>query len=213
MLKKFALFSLIMLLGAACNHQPTQGPVLDKTNSTGAWQYPAVLKEAIRPLHSRYPALQEVSIKFAFSQAFRGAVMQAQPQWPSMLHPGQDRRYQIEIRPYLLLREEQDTLALHRIPRNVLIGWLGHELGHISDYENKGFGEMIGLGLGYLTSEVSQKATERRADSIATMHGLGPEIIAVKQFILREKAFPLSYRDKIRRIYPSTDHIEALLAE
>jgi hypothetical protein len=213
MIKKFVISPLLLALVVACSHEPVQGPFLTESKSTDAWEYPAVLKEAIVPLRSHYPALRKVSIKFAFSRAFSGAVMQAQPQWPGMLRPGQARRYQIEMKPYLLLRDEQDTLALHRIPQKVLIGWLGHELGHIADYENKGFWEMIDLGLGYLTSAVSQRATEQRADSIATRHGLGPEIIAVKHFILTEKAFPVSYRDKIRNLYPSTDHIEALLAE
>lgn len=213
MIKKIGILALIITLGAGCSSQPAHSPIPTESKSTGSWQYPWILEEAITQLRSHYPALREVSIEFAFGRDFSGAVMQAQPQWQSMLHPGQARRYQIKMKPYLLLRKEQDTLALHRIPPAVLVGWLGHELGHVADYESKGFWGMIGLGFGYLTSEDSQRATEQRADSIATRHGLGPEIIAVKHFILKEKAFPVSYRDKIRNLYPSTDHIEALLAE
>lgn len=209
-LKKPLMLLGLLFLVSACSSSP-------KTQSAGrmagAWHYPPILNEAIQKLRRHYPQLQEVPIHFQFDRDFSDAIMQAQPRFLSMLNPTARRRYQIEMQPYLLLREDQDTLPLPSIPDPVLLGWLGHELGHIADYENKGWGAMLGLGLGYLFSESSLRATEQRADSIATRHGLGPEIIAVKNFILKEKAFPEGYRQKIRDLYPTTSEIEALLPE
>src|SRR5690625_4767656 len=88
-----------------------------------------------------------------------------------------------------------------------MIGWLGHELGHVMDYRSRsGFGMMI-FGLRYLYSKNYLKEAERRADSFAIRHGMGNYIIATKNFILNHSDISEKYKDRIRRLYLSPEEI------
>jgi hypothetical protein len=88
-----------------------------------------------------------------------------------------------------------------------MIGWIGHELGHIMDYESRTNKGMVAFGYNYLRSGTYVKKVEVIADTYAVNHGLGRYIIATKRFILDNAELPQAYKDKIARLYLSPDDI------
>lgn len=88
-----------------------------------------------------------------------------------------------------------------------MIGWIGHELGHILDYEGRSNAGMISFGYRYYFSPAYVKHAEMVADSLAVERGMGNYIIATKRFILNHAELPQAYKDKISRLYLSPDVI------
>ncbi|GGN03594.1 hypothetical protein GCM10010967_42960 [Dyadobacter beijingensis] len=166
---------------------------------------PQVLEAEILRALSFYPSLVPVKIRFVFKQRIKGSVMQAQPLITTMF--GTAREYRINISA--LFRLTHTAIPIRQVPSDILIGWIGHELGHIMDYEQRNLWGMLRFGAGYLFSSSFVKNAERVADTFAVNHGLGNYILKTKYFILDHAALPEKYKQKIARLYLSPDDIVA----
>lgn len=166
---------------------------------------PSVIEASILKALSFYPELKDVQISFIFKQHIRGSVMQAQPVFTTLLGQRHLRKYRINISA--LFKLTHSAVPIHQIPDNIIVGWIGHELGHIMDYESRSNLGMIGFGLSYLFSSGYIKRVELLADTYAVNHGLADYIIATKRFILDHAELPQAYKDKIARLYLSPDDI------
>jgi hypothetical protein len=164
---------------------------------------PKVLSKEIITALSFYPELAQTPISFKFRRRIRGSVMQAQPIIGSFF-TGR-RKYQINISALFTLTHA--AVPIHQLPSEILIGWIGHELGHIMDYENRNTLGMIRFGVGYLLSSKFVRKAEKVADTYAVNHGLGRYIIATKHYILDHTSLPEKYKRKIARLYLSPDDI------
>lgn len=131
--------------------------------------------------------------------------MQAQPVFSSLLGSRANRSYQINISSVFTLTHS--LTPIHHLPDQIMIGWIGHELGHIMDYQTRTNLGMVGFGLSYITSPEFVKKVERIADDFAVRHGLGPYLVATKRFILDHAELPQAYKDKIARLYVSPEEI------
>ncbi len=173
---------------------------------------PALLREEILLSLSFYPNLLDTHIKFVIvDPAIKSSVMQAQPELKTMFKPEGQRGYLIRISRYF--RGDDVSLPIEEVPQNILIGWIGHELGHIMDYLDRNAFEMARFGIGYLTSRRYLMQAERRADQFAISHGLGENIVATKNFILDHADLPERYKAKIRRLYLSPEETIMLIEE
>jgi hypothetical protein len=166
---------------------------------------PAVIERQVLIALSHYPELKDVPIHFVFKKNIRGSVMQAQPVFRSLLKNRNKRRYRVNISA--LFRLTHTVTPIHQLPDDILIGWIGHELGHIMDYESRSNTGMVMFGYHYLRSGSYVKSVENVADTYAVNHGLGNYIIATKRFILDHAELPESYKNKISRLYLSPDAI------
>ena len=104
-------------------------------------------------------------------------------------------------------------MPIEQIPDTVMIGWIGHELGHIMDYEHRSNAGITLFGYRYLFSPAYVKEAERVADTYAVERGLGKYIIATKRFILDHAEIPQAYKNKIERLYLSPDVIVDLVTK
>lgn len=102
---------------------------------------------------------------------------------------------------------EGEVYQIHRLPFEVLTGWLGHELGHVTDYLHRSLFSLTAYGFGYLFSKSYCKGAERSADEYAITHGMGEYIQATRNFILNHAHFPDSYKQKIRSLYLSPEEL------
>jgi hypothetical protein len=168
-------------------------------------QIPTVLEKNILKALSFYPELKDTIISFVFKSNIKSSVMQAQPVFLTLLNRRKNRRYRINISAHFKLVHSQ--MPITEIPDEVMIGWIGHELGHILDYERKSNAGMISFGYQYIFSPSYVKQAERDADTYAVERGLGKYIIATKRFILDHAELPQSYKNKIARLYLSPDVI------
>jgi hypothetical protein len=168
-------------------------------------QIPALIEKNVLKALSFYPELENTTIGFIFKTNIKTSVMQAQPVFMTLLRRRKNRRYRINISEYFKLINTQ--IPIQQIPDDVMIGWIGHELGHILDYEGKSNAGMVSFGYRYYFHSSFVKHAEMVADSLAVERGMGNYIVATKRFILDHAELPQAYKNKIARLYLSPDVI------
>lgn len=160
---------------------------------------------------SHYPELKDTPIEFKFKKKIKKSFMQAQPKVASLLKNKKKRSYFVLISERVEIDDE--VFEVKNAPSNVLIGWIGHELGHIMDYRERSSMNMLWFGFKYLTSKNYIQEAERVADTYAVNHGLGKYIIATKDFILENTNLAESYKSRIKKLYLSQEEIMDLVDE
>ena len=172
---------------------------------------PEEMQDVILTALSFYPALADTHIEFIYKPDIRKSVMQAQPKVSTLFRRKSKRVYVIKISRYLQL--DQEELDVSTLPFEVLVGWIGHELGHIMDYKDRSGLAMMGFGAKYWMSEKFLIGAERRADLYALRHGLGDKIICTKNFVLNHDGISESYKERIKRLYMSPEEFSQMLSE
>jgi hypothetical protein len=167
-----------------------------------------ILEEAKIAL-SFYPQLKDIPIDFKYKDNIKKSFMQAQPQLSNLFKGKENREYNIFISSRFLIEEEE--FSMEEVPSDVLIGWLGHELGHIMDYREKTAMGLVIFGFRYVTSSNYIKEAERAADVYAVNHGMGEYILATKDFILNNSSLSDAYKERIARLYLSPEEIIVLV--
>lgn len=167
-----------------------------------------IKKEVIEAI-SYYPELYDTAIEFKFKNNIKKSTMQAQPRFASFFKSKENREYVILISRNIQIEGEQFTID--DIPSDVIIGWIGHELGHVMDYRNRTNVGMLIFGLKYLFSSAHIKEVERAADTYAIAHGMGDYILKTKNFILDNANLSEKYKDRIRRLYISPEEVMELI--
>lgn len=201
--------SYIFFFNMIANNPYTAVP--NQFNNLNIYEYgvnktiPKIMEESILIALSHYPELKETKINFVFKQDIKKSVMQAQPILGSLLVGKEGRAYQINISSMFKLTHS--AMPIHQLPKGILIGWIGHELGHIMDFESRSTFGLIKFGFGYLFSERYLKQAEVIADTYAVNHGLGEYIVQTKRFILNQSDLPEIYKARIARLYLSPDDI------
>ena len=172
---------------------------------------PESIKEEALIALSHYPELKDTPIEFKFKKSIKKSTMQAQPEFASIFKGKKKRKYKILIAEQITI---SDTLCYTRdMPSEIVIGWLGHELGHIMDFKHRSGTGLIGFGIGYISSKKYIRKAERRADSFAVTHGMEKYILATKEFILERAGLSKKYVDRIKRLYLSPEEIMQLVKD
>ncbi|MBL3657111.1 hypothetical protein [Fulvivirga sediminis] len=166
---------------------------------------PEALNREVLTALSYYPELKDTRIRFVFKENIKKSFMQAQPIIKSMFSGKVNREYVIFISRFFKIGNEK--IFIHNIPFDVVVGWIGHELGHVMDYKNRGLLRMIKFGIGYLISKSYVIGAERVADTFAIEHGLADKIIATKNYILNHADLPEKYKNKIRKFYMAPEEV------
>ena len=174
-------------------------------------EIPSVIERQTLIALSHYPELKNTRIRFIFTRKLKRSVMAARPMISSLLKKREKRTYDVLINPVFKLEHSFETIR--QIPDSVMIGWIGHELGHIMDYESKSTWGILGFGISYGFSKKFIRKAERIADRFAVERGLGEHLVATKSFILDHTELPLAYQEKIAALYLSPDDIVELVAE
>ncbi len=168
----------------------------------------SIMKEALQAL-SYYPELTDTEIVFKFKDNIKKSTMQAQPTFSSFFKGKKNRGYHILISRNIQIDGEHFTIA--DIPKDVLVGWIGHELGHVMDYRNRSTLGMMIFGVKYLFSHAHLKEVERAADVFAISHGMGDYILKTKNFILDNTSLSEKYKKRIRNFYMSPEEVMHLI--
>ncbi len=172
---------------------------------------PKIIKEKVNKALSYYPELKNTSIEFKIKKNIKKSTMQARPIWAFLWKSRKNRSYIILIsKKFKIENQEFNTLD---IPSEVFIGWIGHELGHVMDYENRSKLSLILFGIKYIFSKKSIKEAERTADTFAVSHGMANYILATKDFILNNASIAQDYKARIIKYYLSPEEIMELVEE
>jgi len=171
--------------------------------------YPESLQHETELALSYFPQLKDVKITFKFKTDIKKSTMQAQPDFGSLFKPRSRREYFIFIsEKFKISGKEFKTI---NVPSDVLTGWIGHELGHILDYENRNTFNLIWFGLRYLYIEKHIVEAERAADTFAVNQGMEDYIVKTKNFILNHADIDQDYKKRIKRYYLSPEEIMELV--
>ncbi|MGY5850181.1 hypothetical protein [Salegentibacter sp. F14] len=160
---------------------------------------------------AHYPELKNTPIEFKFKKNIQKSFMQAQPRITGIFKNKKKRSYFVMISEKIVI--ENEVFDVTSVPSDVLIGWLGHELGHIMDYRERSGLNMLWFGLKYFTSKTYIQEAERVADTYAVNHGMGKYIIATKNFILNHAHLSDVYKTRIKNLYLSQEEIMMLIDE
>ncbi|GAA4238782.1 hypothetical protein GCM10022291_30610 [Postechiella marina] len=170
---------------------------------------PIEIKQEVQTALAFFPELDSVSINFEFKKNIKKSTMQAQPVFSTLFTAKHNRRYNILISEKF--KVDDTTFTTKDLPSDVLIGWIGHELGHLMDYEQLNNWKLILFGIKYLFSENSIVAAERSADSFAVKQGMQDYILKTKNYILNHASISEAYKLRIKKYYLSPEEIMELV--
>lgn len=169
-----------------------------------------IIKEVQTAL-SYYPELKDINLEFRFKKNIKKSTMQARPKIGSFFKSREKREYIILISEKFKISDKEFSTI--DVPKDVMIGWIGHELGHIMDYQNRSKLNLVWFGLKYLFSARSIIEAERAADTFAVKSGMEDYILKTKDFILNNAGITASYKLRIQKFYLSPEEIMEIVNE
>ncbi|WP_452228129.1 hypothetical protein [Lacinutrix sp. MEBiC02404] len=170
---------------------------------------PESIKDEIKTALSYYPDLKNTAINFEFKKNIKKSTMQAQPSFGSVFRKKGKRSYNIYISETVNI--SGDILYTKDMPKEVIIGWIGHELGHVMDYRNRSNFNLIWFGVKYLLSDNHIAEAERSADTFAVKSGMEKYILITKNFILNQANIDEKYIARINKYYLSPEEIMEII--
>ncbi|TYP97574.1 hypothetical protein C7447_104268 [Tenacibaculum adriaticum] len=170
---------------------------------------PQSIKREVKLAFKYFPQLEETKITFKFKRNIKKSTMQAQPTFKSFFTSRKNRSYVVLISKKFKISDKE--FLTKNIPPDILIGWIGHELGHIMDYQNRSKMNLIWFGIKYLLSDSHIVKAERAADSFAVSHRMEDYILKTKDFILNNAKISELYKKRIKRYYLSPEEIMVLV--
>lgn len=173
--------------------------------------YPESIKDEIELALKYFPQLKNVKITFKFKSDIKKSTMQAQPRFKSLFKPRSKREYYIFISEKFKISDKEFKTI--NVPPDVMTGWIGHELGHVLDYENRSVLNLIWFGVRYLYMEKHIVEAERAADTFAVNQGMEEFILKTKDFILNHADIDEDYKKRIKRFYLSPEEIMEIVQE
>lgn len=122
---------------------------------------------------SYFPELKDVKIKFRIKN--KTTPLATRPSFTGMFRSAKRRTYFIIISKKSI--SYLDTILLQHLNYNAQIGVLGHELSHVSDFINKGFGSMCRVACGHFSKKYVNRF-EFNTDRSCINHGLGYQLLS-----------------------------------
>lgn len=170
---------------------------------------PENLKKEIHKAVSFFPKLDKAALNFYLSGSMRSITMKAQLSFISLFKQRSKRTYYIYISK--TFKNASKKMAISDLPTDVLIGWIGHELGHIMDYEQMTNWQLMKFGFNYLFFDEHYNESEYTADFYAVRSGMEKYLIKKRKYILEHPEIFKAYKKKFRDHYLSPDDIVHLV--
>jgi hypothetical protein len=155
---------------------------------------------------SYYPELKGAQIEFVRKDI--KTTMAARPKMDFIFRKKENRTYRIFIDTDV---KGEQGLLLSDVPFNAQVGIIGHELGHVADYEEKTAFGVVLTGIGYLFHPFRKKL-ERKVDEITIAHGLGYQVEEFSKYVLDESNVCERYKRYKRKIYYKPKQLSTLIS-
>ena len=152
---------------------------------------------------SHYPELATVSIAFKYrSSKF---TMQTLPKLSFLYRKRSKRQYTIIVNNNSKFYTGMDY---NELSQKAKIGWIGHELSHIVDFQERNVLGIIRVGLYYGKSKFRRKL-ERKVDDLTIEHELGEELFDGVDYMLNSSAASENYKKNFVLHYLSLKEIKS----
>lgn len=146
---------------------------------------------------SFYPELKDTYIEFRFGKI--KTTMASRPKFSFFLTSKANRRYVILIGPE---NNAATNLDRKELSFNALVGWIGHELGHVVYYTYRSNYGILLTGIKYNFDGYKLKM-EHFADIQAIQHSLGFALYEGDDYTINHSAATKQYIDKQVKFYLS----------
>lgn len=150
-----------------------------------------------------YPELKDT--KIVIKSKDLNSTMVARPKGLNVFRRKGKRKYVIYINNTPSVKVPVDSVSF-----NAKIGVIGHELGHILDYNNKSSLRIIANGFGYSSKKFRAKF-ERATDQRTIDHGLGWQCRDWSYYVYHYKNTPPEYLEYKKEVYMNWEEIEGQL--
>ena len=174
---------LLMTCGSALAQKVRKEFSLDSYDSAG-YEYLAKRfgnNKDLLPTHreaalialSYYPELADIKIRFKYRK--KGAPFAARPRaWDTIFKGRKKRTYLILVRS--VPTQHFSSFHVTKVPFNAMVGVFGHELAHISDFQERGLFGMMNVMFGNLSRKYLDEF-EYNTDQRTIDHGLGFQLL------------------------------------
>jgi len=152
---------------------------------------------------SFYPELKNTDIEFRFGNL--NFTMISQPKFRSILFDRTRRQYVIIIQKEGL---SKNSIDWRELSFNAMVGWIGHELGHVLHYSHKSSGGILFVGLKYVVPGFRRKM-ERFTDQLAIQHHLGYALYEGVDYTLNSSQASEHYKQSQEKFYLNPEEILA----
>lgn len=150
-----------------------------------------------------YPELKDTKIVIKSKKL--NSTMVARPKGLNVFRRKGKRKYIIYINNTPSVKVPVDSVSF-----NAKIGVIGHELGHVLDYDNKSSLRIIANGFGYSSKKFRAKF-ERATDQRTIDHGLGWQCRDWSYYVYHYENTPPKYLEYKKKVYMSWEEIEEQL--
>jgi len=147
---------------------------------------------------SYYPELANTKIKFVTKKL--NSTMAARPSGLNFLRRKGKRQYKI------LLNNVNPQVPLDSASFNARVGVIGHEFGHVADYQSKSVIKLIFNAFGYASKKYRAKF-ERATDQRTIDHGLFWQCYDFSVYVFSHKKSDAAYLEYKRKIYMTPEEI------
>jgi len=160
------------------------------TNIYGPYfdQFPQIRSDIISAL-CFYPELANARIRFSYKPIKQ--TMNSRPAPGNIFRSKANRRYFIIVNNN---KGKHKGLPFEELTYNIKIGWLGHELAHICEYESINNLETFWFAVKYISSKQFVRKVERNTDLITINHGLAFPLYDGIDYLFRNKDISEKYR-------------------
>jgi len=91
---------------------------------------------------------------------------------------------------------------------NAIVGWIGHELGHVLHYSHRSSGGIMFVGMKYAVPGYRRKM-ERFTDQLAIQHQLGYALYEGVEYTLKSSQASEHYKQSQEKFYLNPEEIIA----
>ena len=162
---------------------------------------PAELETECLTALSFYPELKDTYIEFRFGNI--KTTMESRPKMNFIFKSKNSRRYVIIISHE---KNEATNLDWKQLSFNALVGWIGHELGHVVYYSGINNGGILLTGAQYPFNGFKRKI-EHIADQMAINHNLGFALYEGTEYTINHSKATKTYIAKQVKFYFSPKEI------
>lgn len=161
-----------------------------KTNLSGSYfdQFPQIRSDILSAM-SFYPELSNARIQFKYKPIKQ--TMNSRPAPGNIFRRKAFRHYTIIVNTN---KGKHKGLPFEELSFNIKIGWIGHELAHICEYESISNWETFLFAVRYISSKQFVRKVERNTDLITIKHGLAFPLYDGIDYLFRNKDISEKYR-------------------
>jgi hypothetical protein len=150
---------------------------------------------------SFYPELKNTDIEFRFGQL--NFTMISKPKFSTILKDRDQRQYVIIIQKPGL---SGNNIEWRELSFNAMVGWIGHELGHVLHYSHKSSGGILFTGIKYAAPGYRRKM-ERFTDQLAIQHNLGYALYEGVDYTINSSHASKHYKNNQEKFYLHPEEI------